>query len=101
MAGVEPHWLKAHTTTSNYQDYSYYSQHHRATTCASGRRGQHCWRELPQVKKVEGAFGVPILRMDTIFISVSVPPLIAAIFCSLVIPIAQVVRKYLGAVVPG
>ncbi|BBI91882.1 component of SufBCD complex [Serratia symbiotica str. Tucson] len=122
----EPHWLKANYPRLNYQDYSYYS----APSCGScddvcaGQPGA----EPPQnavaekdylTHEVELAFnqlGVPVreggeVAMDAIFDSVSVATTYreelaesGVIFCSFgeaIQEYPELVRQYLGRVVPG
>lgn len=119
----EPHWLKAHYDKLNYQDYSYYS----APSC--GNCDDNCASEPGAVqqtganaflsKEVEAAFeqlGVPVregkeVAVDAIFDSVSVATTYreklaeqGIIFCSFGEAIhdhPELVRKYLGTVVPG
>ena len=119
----EPHWLKAHYDKLNYQDYSYYS----APSC--GNCDDSCASEPGAVqqtganaflsKEVEAAFeqlGVPVregkeVAVDAIFDSVSVATTYreklaeqGIIFCSFGEAIhdhPELVRKYLGTVVPG
>ncbi|EGV8417492.1 Fe-S cluster assembly protein SufB [Salmonella enterica] len=119
----EPHWLKAHYDKLNYQDYSYYS----APSC--GNCDDSCVSQPGAVqqtgantflsKEVEDAFeqlGVPVregkeVAVDAIFDSVSVATTYreklaeqGIIFCSFGEAIhdhPDLVRKYLGTVVPG
>ena len=119
----EPHWLKAHYDKLNYQDYSYYS----APSC--GNCDETCASEPGAVqqtganaflsKEVEDAFeqlGVPVregkeVAVDAIFDSVSVATTYrdklaeqGVIFCSFGEAIhdhPELVKKYLGTVVPG
>lgn len=123
QAMEEPHWLKAHYDKLNYQDYSYYS----APSC--GNCDDACASEpgaLQQTgssafltSEVEEAFnllGVPVregreVAVDAIFDSVSVATTYreklaeqGIIFCSFGEAIhdhPELVRKYLGTVVPG
>ncbi|EPM0402767.1 Fe-S cluster assembly ATPase SufC [Klebsiella pneumoniae] len=119
----EPHWLKAHYDKLNYQDYSYYS----APSC--GNCDETCASEPGAVQQtgantfltseVEEAFnqlGVPVregreVAVDAIFDSVSVATTYreklaeqGIIFCSFGEAIhdhPELVKKYLGTVVPG
>ncbi|EKB7052981.1 TPA: Fe-S cluster assembly protein SufB [Klebsiella pneumoniae] len=119
----EPHWLKAHYDKLNYQDYSYYS----APSC--GNCDETCASEPGAVQQtgantfltseVEEAFnqlGVPVregreVAVDGIFDSVSVATTYreklaeqGIIFCSFGEAIhdhPELVKKYLGTVVPG
>ncbi|EGF7684039.1 Fe-S cluster assembly protein SufB [Salmonella enterica subsp. enterica serovar Newport] len=119
----EPHWLKAYYDKLNYQDYSYYS----APSC--GNCDDNCVSQPGAVqqtgantflsKEVEDAFeqlGVPVregkeVAVDAIFDSVSVATTYreklaeqGIIFCSFGEAIhdhPDLVRKYLGTVVPG
>ena len=123
QAMEEPHWLKAHYDKLNYQDYSYYS----APSC--GNCDDACASEpgaLQQTgssafltSEVEEAFnllGVPVregreVAVDAIFDSVSVATTYreklaeqGIIFCSFGEAIhdhPELVKKYLGTVVPG
>ena len=118
----EPHWLKAHYTGLNYQDYSYYS----APSC--GNCDDSCASEPGAQQQpgasnfltdeVEAAFnqlGVPVregkeVAVDAIFDSVSVATTYreklaehGVIFCSFGEAIhdhAELVKRYLGTVVP-
>lgn len=127
----EPHWLKAHYKSLDYQDYSYYS----APSCGScddncgsqsGALQQssaedsaaHTMNEY-LTAEVESAFaqlGVPVregaeVAVDAIFDSVSVATTYRGklaeqgiIFCSFGEAIQEypdLVRKYLGSVVPA
>ncbi|KAA9001240.1 Fe-S cluster assembly protein SufB [Affinibrenneria salicis] len=122
----EPHWLKAHYDKLDYQDYSYYS----APSCGScddscgsqpGATQQSGIEEVNNylTREVENAFdqlGVPVregknVAVDAIFDSVSVSTTYrhelaeqGIIFCSFSEAIQEhpdLVRKYLGSVVPA
>lgn len=119
----EPHWLKAHYDKLNYQDYSYYSAPSCGNcddTCASEPGAvQQTGANAFLSKEVEAAFeqlGVPVregkeVAVDAIFDSVSVATTYreklaeqGIIFCSFGEAIhdhPELVRKYLGTVVPG
>lgn len=119
----EPHWLKAHYDKLNYQDYSYYSAPSCSNcddTCASEPGAvQQTGANAFLSKEVEAAFeqlGVPVregkeVAVDAIFDSVSVATTYreklaeqGIIFCSFGEAIhdhPELVRKYLGTVVPG
>ncbi|MFB6434638.1 MAG: Fe-S cluster assembly protein SufB [Candidatus Malihini olakiniferum] len=122
----EPHWLKAHYDKLDYQDYSYYSApscDHCDDTCGSesGAKEQSSIAEVNSylTAEVENAFnqlGVPVrkgqaIAVDAIFDSVSVATTYreelakeGIIFCSFSEAIqehSELVRKYLGTVVPA
>lgn len=120
----EPHWLKAHYDKLDYQDYSYYS----APSCgqcddtcgsqpgATQQSGGHSDYLTEEVEKAFDQLGVPVreggkVAMDAIFDSVSVATTYredlakeGIIFCSFGEAIQEypdLVRKYLGTVVPS
>lgn len=119
----EPHWLKAHYDKLNYQDYSYYSAPSCGNcddTCASEPGAvQQTGANAFLSKEVEAAFeqlGSSVregkeVAVDAIFDSVSVATTYreklaeqGIIFCSFGEAIhdhPELVRKYLGTVVPG
>ncbi|SFM94875.1 Fe-S cluster assembly protein SufB [Izhakiella capsodis] len=121
----EPHWLKAHYKSLNYQDYSYYSApscgvcndscaSEQGTTQTSG--AQPASNFLTQeVEKAFDQLGVPVregreVAVDAIFDSVSVATTYrhklaeqGIIFCSFGEAIQEhpeLVKQYLGTVVP-
>lgn len=122
----EPHWLKAHYDKLDYQDYSYYSAPSCGNcddTCDSKPSAeQQSGSETANnylTQEVEAAFdqlGVPVregqkVAVDAIFDSVSVVTTYreslaehGVIFCSFSEAIHEypdLVRKYLGTVVPA
>ncbi|MFP1761737.1 Fe-S cluster assembly protein SufB [Lonsdalea quercina] len=127
----EPHWLKAHYDKLDYQDYSYYSAPSCGQcddTCGSqpgavqqsGENGANALSEqnylTTEVEKAFEQLGVPVregkeVAVDAIFDSVSVATTYrhelakhGVIFCSFSEAIQEhpeLVRKYLGTVVPS
>lgn len=119
----EPHWLKAHYNKLNYQDYSYYS----APSCdhcdAKGEpqpdavvKSQSNAYLTSEVEEAFRQLGVPVregseVAVDAIFDSVSVATTYreklaeqGIIFCSFgeaIHEFPQLVKKYLGTVVPN
>ncbi|VFP83294.1 Fe-S cluster assembly protein SufB [Candidatus Erwinia haradaeae] len=121
----EPHWLKAHYTSLDYQNYSYYS----APSCQDCNDLQSfnedplhpsdVYRDKYLTQEVEGAFnklGVPVregkeVAVDAIFDSVSVATTYrdklkkeGVIFCALseaILNYPDLVQQYLGSVVPS
>ncbi|OON41241.1 Fe-S cluster assembly protein SufB [Izhakiella australiensis] len=121
----EPHWLKAHYESLNYQDYSYYSAPSCGVcndSCASEPGATQTSGAQPAsnflTQEVEKAFdqlGVPVregreVAVDAIFDSVSVATTYrhklaeqGIIFCSFGEAIQEhpeLVKQYLGTVVP-
>lgn len=108
----EPHWLKAHYNTINYQDYIYYS----APSCNTNNKKNQTSNFLTkEVEKTFNKLGIPVkenkkVAIDAIFDSVSVSTTYQAqlakqgiIFCSFIEAVhkyPKIVRKYLGTVVP-
>lgn len=115
----EPHWLKAHYQPLDYQAYSYFSAP-ACEQCAGADTSTHDGQAPGFLtREVEEAFtqlGVPVregqeVAVDAIFDSVSVATTyrerlgaLGIIFCSLseaVQAYPELVRRYLGSVVPG
>ena len=116
----EPHWAKAVYDPLDYQDYSYYS----APTCAACSVDEEAEKEVTEmdeaVAKAFAELGVPVkgnkaaekadIAVDAIFDSVSVSTTkreklekLGIIFCSFSEAVQQhpeLVKKYLGTVVP-
>ncbi|GAB6033979.1 Fe-S cluster assembly protein SufB [Galenea microaerophila] len=116
----EPHWAKAVYEPLDYQDYSYYS----APTCAACSVDEEAEKEVTEmdeaVAKAFAELGVPVkgnetaekadIAVDAIFDSVSVSTTkrenlekLGIIFCSFseaVQKYPELVKKYLGTVVP-
>ncbi len=122
----EPHWLKPNYPDLNYQDYSYYSAPfcgRDEDVCAAHPREKAAYATVARkdylTHEVELAFnqlGVPVresgkVAMDAIFDSVSVATTFrdqleesGVIFCSFgeaIQDYPNLVRQYLGRVVPG
>lgn len=122
----EPHWLKAHYRPLDYNDYSYYSAPSGGTcadTCGSqpdssqqsGTEGIKNYL-TDEVEQAFNQLGVPVregsnIAVDAIFDSVSVSTTYrnklaeqGIIFCSFgeaIHEYPELVRKYLGSVVPA
>ncbi len=116
----EPHWAKAVYEPLNYQEYSYYS----APTCAACSTDEEEEKEVTEideaVAKAFAELGVPVkgneeaentnIAVDAIFDSVSVSTTkredlenLGIIFCSFSEAVQEhpeLVKKYLGTVVP-
>ena len=113
----EPHWAKAEYEPLDYQDYSYYAAP-QCASCATDGCGTDSQQEEaidPEVAKAFEALGVPLddeaeIAVDAIFDSVSVRTTqreklkeLGIIFCSFSEAVQEhpeLVRKYLGTVVP-
>jgi len=112
----EPHWAKAEYEPLDYQDYSYYAAP-QCASCATDGCGTEGEEELidPEVAKAFEALGVPLdddaeIAVDAIFDSVSIKTTqreklkeLGIIFCSFSEAVQEypdLVRKYLGTVVP-
>ena len=112
----EPHWAKAEYAPLDYQDYSYYAAP-QCASCATDGCATEAVEEAvdPEVAKAFEALGVPLnddadIAVDAIFDSVSVRTTqreklkeLGIIFCSFSEAVQEypdLVRKYLGSVVP-
>ncbi len=112
----EPHWAKAEYAPLDYQDYSYYAAP-QCASCATDGCATETEEELidPEVAKAFEALGVPLdddaeIAVDAIFDSVSIKTTqreklkeLGIIFCSFSEAVQEhpdLVRKYLGTVVP-
>lgn len=104
----EPHWLKAKYKPIKYQEYSYYS----APLCTNNKKDEFLTKE---VEKTFDKLGIPVkenknIAVDAIFDSVSVSTTFqnklskkGIIFCSFIKAVhehSNIVKKYLGKVVP-
>ncbi len=112
----EPHWAKAEYTPLDYQDYSYYAAPQCASCATDGCATEEETPEIdPEVAKAFEALGVPLddeaeIAVDAIFDSVSIKTTqreklkeLGIIFCSFSEAVQEypdLVRKYLGTVVP-
>ncbi len=112
----EPHWAKAEYEPLDYQDYSYYAAPQCASCATDGCATDNEEEPIdPEVAKAFEALGVPLdddaeIAVDAIFDSVSVRTTqreklkeLGIIFCSFseaVQEYPELVRKYLGTVVP-
>lgn len=112
----EPHWAKAEYEPLDYQDYSYYAAPQCASCATDGCDTDTENQEIdPEVAKAFEALGVPLddeadIAVDAIFDSVSVRTTqreklkeLGIIFCSFSEAVQEhpeLVRKYLGTVVP-
>jgi len=113
----EPHWAKAEYAPLDYQDYSYYAAPQCASCATDGCATEETAEEVidPEVVKAFEALGVPLtddadIAVDAIFDSVSVRTTqreklkeLGIIFCSFSEAVQEypdLVRKYLGTVVP-
>ncbi len=112
----EPHWAKAEYTPLDYQDYSYYAAPQCASCATDGCVTEEETPEIdPEVAKAFEALGVPLddeaeIAVDAIFDSVSIKTTqreklkeLGIIFCSFSEAVQEypdLVRKYLGTVVP-
>lgn len=118
----EPHWLKAHYDKLNYNDYSYYSSpccnDFKSKTNSQKKSAKKIKKNYltSEVKNTFNQLGIPLnedseVAVDAIFDSVSVYTTYreklakkGIIFCSFneaVHDYPDLVRKYLGTVVPG
>jgi len=112
----EPHWAKAEYAPLDYQDYSYYAAP-QCASCATDHDATEDEDALidPEVAKAFEALGVPLdddaeIAVDAIFDSVSIKTTqreklkeLGIIFCSFSEAVQEypdLVRKYLGTVVP-
>jgi Fe-S cluster assembly protein SufB len=112
----EPHWAKAEYMPLDYQDYSYYAAP-QCASCATDSCGvdEETLEIDPEVAKAFEALGVPLddesdIAVDAIFDSVSIKTTqreklkeLGIIFCSFSEAVQEhpdLVRKYLGTVVP-
>jgi Fe-S cluster assembly protein SufB len=112
----EPHWAKAEYEPLDYQDYSYYAAPQCASCATEGCATDETEEAIdPEVAKAFEALGVPLdddadIAVDAIFDSVSVRTTqreklkeLGIIFCSFSEAVQEypdLVRKYLGSVVP-
>ncbi len=112
----EPHWAKAEYAPLDYQDYSYYAAPQCASCATDGCATEDVEETVdPEVAKAFEALGVPLnddadIAVDAIFDSVSVRTTqreklkeLGIIFCSFSEAVQEypdLVRKYLGSVVP-
>ncbi len=112
----EPHWAKAEYEPLDYQDYSYYAAPQCASCATDGCATEETEETIdPEVAKAFEALGVPLdddadIAVDAIFDSVSVRTTqreklkeLGIIFCSFSEAVQEypdLVRKYLGSVVP-
>ena len=117
----EPHWAKAVYDPIDYQDYSYYSAPQCAACACDGEEEEKEVTEMDEaVAKAFAELGVPVkgnegaeetgIAVDAIFDSVSVSTTkredlekLGIIFCSFseaVQDYPELVKKYLGSVVP-
>ncbi|SIO01420.1 Iron-regulated ABC transporter membrane component SufB [Sulfurivirga caldicuralii] len=112
----EPHWAKAEYEPLDYQDYSYYAAPQCASCATDGCATEETEEAIdPEVAKAFEALGVPLnddadIAVDAIFDSVSVRTTqreklkeLGIIFCSFSEAVQEypdLVRKYLGSVVP-
>ncbi|MEA3405815.1 MAG: Fe-S cluster assembly protein SufB, partial [Pseudomonadota bacterium] len=113
----EPHWAKMEYTPLDYQDYSYYSAPECGSCAGECSTDESAEEEIdPEVAKAFAALGVPLtgddsnVAVDAIFDSISVSTTkreelekIGVIFCSFseaVQDYPELVKKYIGSVVP-